>query len=450
MPTRVILQSRLSSSRLPGKALLTVAGQPVVALAARRAGNTGLDVVVATSDQPEDDAIADALAETGVAVFRGSLHDPLRRFFDATVDLADEDLVVRLTGDNIVPDGRFVQQMIDDMRAAGEQYIRVEVTDIIGLGAEVFSAQLLRAAHHTATDPYDREHVTPWIRRHTADLSVNPPLAGPVKRLRCTIDTLRDFTVAARAVRGLVDPVTEPWRSLLDRFIAAGGAVPSPLPGTMPNPIGQGPWVLDAARLGGAVDLAEVARVLDAAAMAGVTHVHTDNRYGDASARIGQSLAHGLSERLAVVAQVAPLTVVPPSAPAGWAAAAVEASVYNTLRLLQTKTVDALLLSWSDWISWSGGGALGLAAVQDDGRCRTIGVAVDDPSQIAPALADPRIGYLRIPLRWRDIQIPRSDVIVTCADSAAWGLPSVTSVSLPASSVAQVEQQAASFRGWPR
>lgn len=125
MPTRVILQSRLSSSRLPGKALLTVAGQPVVALAARRAGNTGLDVVVATSDQPEDDAIADALAETGVAVFRGSLHDPLRRFFDATVDLADEDLVVRLTGDNIVPDGRFVQQMIDDMRAAGEQYIRV-------------------------------------------------------------------------------------------------------------------------------------------------------------------------------------------------------------------------------------------------------------------------------------------------------------------------------------
>ncbi|PWJ26051.1 spore coat polysaccharide biosynthesis protein SpsF [Branchiibius hedensis] len=446
MATRVLLQSRLSSSRLPGKALLTVAGQPVVALAARRAGNTGLDVVVATSDQPEDDAIADALGEIGVAVFRGSLHDPLRRFYDATRDLADDDLVVRLTGDNVVPDGSFVQQMIDDMHAAGERYIRVAVTDITGLGAEVFSAGLLRQAHRIATDPYDREHVTPWIRRHTADLSVNPPLTGPVKRLRCTIDTLRDFTVAARALRGLPDPLAVPWRVLLDRFVEAGGAVPSPLPGTTANPIGQGPWVLDAAGLGGGIDLAKVARVLDAAAMAGVTHVYTDVTYGDAPARIGQSLAHGLSERLSVVAQVAPLSALPDSASAGWAAAEVEASVYNTLRELQSKSVDALLLPWTAWTSWSGGGAAALLALQEQGRCRVVGVALDDPSQLAAAFADPRIGYVRIPAAWRNsFSDAPAELIITCADSAARGFPRVTSVSLPAVSVEQVEQQAASF-----
>lgn len=446
MPTRVILQSRLSSSRLPGKALLTVAGQPVVALAARRAGNTGLEVTVATSDQPEDDAIADALGEAGIIVYRGSLHDPLRRFYDATADLADDDLVVRLTGDNVVPDGSFVQQMIDDMRAAGQSYIRVEVTEITGLGAEVFSAGLLREAHRTATDPYDREHVTPWIRRHTADLSVNPPLTGPVTRLRCTIDTLRDFTVAARALRGVASPVDEPWRALLDRFITAGGAVPAPLPGTVANTVGQGPWVLDAVRLGGSVDLAEVARVLDAAAMAGVTHVHTDVRYGRAQARIGQSLAHGLSERLAVVAQVAPLSPLPETASAGWAAAAVEASVHNTLRELQSKAVDALLLTWADWTAWSGGGADGLISLQAQGFTRVVGVALTEPAQVAPALADARIGYLRIPQGWRSaFGASRPGVIVTCADSAARGLPFVTSVSMPADSVAQVGQQAASF-----
>ena len=60
MTVRVVIQSRLSSSRLPGKAMLTLAGMPAVVLAARRAGNTGLDVVVATSDQGDDDVLAAA------------------------------------------------------------------------------------------------------------------------------------------------------------------------------------------------------------------------------------------------------------------------------------------------------------------------------------------------------------------------------------------------------
>ncbi len=77
----------------------------MVVLAAQRAGTTGAEVVVATSDRPEDDVIASTVEAAGIHVVRGPLDDPLRRFAIATADLDDDDVVVRLTADNVVPDG---------------------------------------------------------------------------------------------------------------------------------------------------------------------------------------------------------------------------------------------------------------------------------------------------------------------------------------------------------
>ena len=63
---RYVLQARLSSSRLPGKALLPIGGHPTVVLAALRAGRAGVPVVVATSTGPDDDRIADAATRAGL------------------------------------------------------------------------------------------------------------------------------------------------------------------------------------------------------------------------------------------------------------------------------------------------------------------------------------------------------------------------------------------------
>ncbi|MGZ4451994.1 MAG: cytidylyltransferase domain-containing protein, partial [Nocardioides sp.] len=117
MATRVVLQSRLSSSRLPAKGMLSLAGMPVVVLAARRAANTGTDTVVATSAHPDDDVLASTVASAGVRVVRGSLHDPLARFIGATHDLADDDVVVRLTADNVFPDGALVDHLAGQITA---------------------------------------------------------------------------------------------------------------------------------------------------------------------------------------------------------------------------------------------------------------------------------------------------------------------------------------------
>ena len=76
---RVILQSRTLSERLPAKVLLPLGGLPIAVLCARRLANTGLDVVLATSDTASDDLLARTAAEAGIRVFRGSLDDVLGR-----------------------------------------------------------------------------------------------------------------------------------------------------------------------------------------------------------------------------------------------------------------------------------------------------------------------------------------------------------------------------------
>lgn len=443
MAVRILIQSRLSSTRMPAKALLSLAGRPVAVLAAQRAGNSGLPVVIATSDQPEDDAIAAAATANGVEVFRGSLHDPLMRFHRATSDLTDDDVVVRLTADNVVPDGPFVEALIARMRDEGQEYVRVAAATPYGLGAEAFTVRILREAYESSSDAYDHEHVTPWIRRHTDDLEFMPPLRSEaVKRLRCTIDTLRDYTVAEAAMRDVADPVGASWLDLLDAWVAEGGMRPAALPGTHPNPIAQGPWVLGAVQLGvpygaanttGVPDLAEAARMLDAAAVLGVTHVDTARAYGESEARIGQSLAHGLSERIGVVTKVRPLDEIPNDGEPAWARMAVQQSVEASLRRLQSSRVSALLLHrYADWVRGSGGVREAMLELREQGVTELVGVSLSTPRELKLALDDPEIGYVQMPFnaldrRWLapDVQAAlraRTDVIVTVRSVFLQGL----------------------------
>ena len=167
---RVIIQSRLSSSRLPAKALLPVAGIPAVVLCALRAGNKNTEVkMVATSVDSTDDSLIKVLNSAEIKFIRGPLDNVLERFMMATVDLPDDSIIVRLTADNLVPDGAFVQEIADTLYRKGLQYLGTNSPmDHLpyGLSAEAFTVKVLREAVQQAESAHYREHVTPWIRRH--------------------------------------------------------------------------------------------------------------------------------------------------------------------------------------------------------------------------------------------------------------------------------------------
>ena len=79
MNTGVIVFSRMSSSRLPGKALKPMGSMPLVEWVLRRASTTGLKVVLATSTEKEDDVLTELVKSLGFSVYRGSLNNVLER-----------------------------------------------------------------------------------------------------------------------------------------------------------------------------------------------------------------------------------------------------------------------------------------------------------------------------------------------------------------------------------
>jgi spore coat polysaccharide biosynthesis protein SpsF (cytidylyltransferase family)/aryl-alcohol dehydrogenase-like predicted oxidoreductase len=440
---RAVIQSRLSSSRLPGKALLTIGGLPMVVLAAKRIGRGGSEVVVATSEETEDDLIAQIAGEHGITCVRGSLEDPLSRFVVAAAGMADEDVVVRLTADNVVPDAGLVHELVDAMTAAGAAYVRIGGPGAAvpyGVAAEAFPVGLLRRADAEAIDRADREHVTPFIRRQAGDRLLDPAdMPETWASLRCTVDALNDFDHVWRLFEGEPDPVAVTWRELCGRLEKTGLGR---LGVRRRNPIEQGPYLLGTVNLGisygaantrGLPSESEAYQILAAAADVGVTHVDTARAYGQSEQRIGAALARGLGERIGVVTKLRPLDDVPAYAPGGWAKSAFEASVADSLRALRGSSVDALLLHRAVDLS-KGNGAVrdGLRELREAGVAKVTGVSVTNPAELLAVLTDDEVGYVQMPFnlidsRWVTPEVTaalvaRPDVVITVRSVFLQGL----------------------------
>ncbi len=162
-----ILQARASSRRLPGKVLKPILGRPMLERQIERLRRAlRLDrLVVATSSDASDDAIAALCGSLAVDCFRGSLDDVLDRFYQAARPYAPR-AVVRLTGDCPLTDPRVIDQLIDMHLSGGFDYTSnvVQRSYPDGLDAEVMAFHCLVTAWREATLPSEREHVTPYIR----------------------------------------------------------------------------------------------------------------------------------------------------------------------------------------------------------------------------------------------------------------------------------------------
>lgn len=168
-----ILQARTTSSRLPGKVLLPLAGAPMILRQIERVRRArGIDrLVVATSDEASDDALARALAGAGVATHRGPLDDVLARFVGALEAFGPADHVVRLTADCPLADPQVIDAVIARVVEDGADYgsnTPPQRTYPKGLDVEAMTAGALQAAAARAATPEEHEHVTWGLHRHPA------------------------------------------------------------------------------------------------------------------------------------------------------------------------------------------------------------------------------------------------------------------------------------------
>ena len=227
MTTLAVVQARAGSTRLPGKVLLPVGGRPMLAFMLERLAGTHVDqLVVATSTDVRDDAVADAASAAGVAVVRGSESDVLARFV-AALDAYPADVVVRLTADCPLIDPALVDEVVTARAASGADYASNTLVRTYpdGLDVEVLTAAALRTAAAEATDPAEREHVTPFVYRRPDRFHLLA-VVGPesLGHERWTVDTAEDIERVRAIVAHLDDPIGAGWRAIL---AVAGRHAPS-------------------------------------------------------------------------------------------------------------------------------------------------------------------------------------------------------------------------------
>ena len=195
MNAGIILQARMASQRLPGKALEPIAGRSLIVRCLQRLGAAGVGpVILATTTGSEDDALVSAAQDLGAAVFRGPSEDVLDRYVRCAAHFG-LDQVVRATGDNPGVDINAPGRLLDALAARDAEYVREDDLPYGG-GVEALTAEALNRARLLARDPFDREHVTTYIRRHpesfrTLVRRVPAPLARP--DVRVTVDTADDL-----------------------------------------------------------------------------------------------------------------------------------------------------------------------------------------------------------------------------------------------------------------
>jgi spore coat polysaccharide biosynthesis protein SpsF len=220
----VIIQARMGSTRLPGKVLADLAGRPMLgwiferACRARRADT----VVVATTTDSGDDAVAEFCAANGYEFVRGHPTDVLDRYIQAAREF-EADVIVRLTGDCPLSDPELIDQAVDAFLASDPpaDLIANRLPDgrtfPIGLDIEVCSRRALERAWREAQEPHQREHVMPYLydvpgRFRVVRLNHDPDYVN----LRWTVDTAEDLEAVRRIAAHFGGRIDFSWTEVVE------------------------------------------------------------------------------------------------------------------------------------------------------------------------------------------------------------------------------------------
>ena len=212
MKTVITIEARMGSTRLSGKVLRPVLGEPMLARMIERLRRVRKadGIVVATTVHAADDPIATLSNDLGVGCHRGSEEDVLGRVLDAAQG-AGADLIVETTADCPVIDPGVIDQLIHTFLSNQVDYCSNVLSHTYprGLDAQVFPVAVLADVATRTDDPADREHVSLYIYEHPERyrlLNVASGLADRDAEWRLTVDTLED-SVLINAIYGELYPV---------------------------------------------------------------------------------------------------------------------------------------------------------------------------------------------------------------------------------------------------
>ena len=175
----LIIQARMSSTRLPGKSMMPLADKPLVYRMVERLKKCKKvdEIVIATSDQPEDKVLVDLASELGVSSFQGNLLDVRDRYLK-TAEKSNADFIIRIPADNPMPDANEIDKLIEFHLVHNPQGFSSNLAQVNnsgyldGIGAEIFSTKLLQESVARSNSDIVKEHV----HRNFFDYSTQTPV----------------------------------------------------------------------------------------------------------------------------------------------------------------------------------------------------------------------------------------------------------------------------------
>jgi glutamate-1-semialdehyde 2,1-aminomutase len=219
MKVVAIVQARMGSTRLPNKVMKLINGVPLIELLlARLSCAKQLDeIVLATSKDPRNQPLIDHVTGLGYRCWQGSENDVLERYLLAARETGAQ-VIVRITGDCPLIDPAVVDEVICHFRDSKVEYCSNTnpPTYPDGLDVEAFTFEALERAALETANPYDREHVTPYIKEESRFRQAQVSAVEDYSDFRWTVDEATDFKVVEAVFSHFAPDIFFSWRTILE------------------------------------------------------------------------------------------------------------------------------------------------------------------------------------------------------------------------------------------
>ncbi len=212
MKVNAIIQARCGSTRFPNKVFAPIDGKPLLWHVVNRLTYAKkIDkIVIATTENANDDQIEKWCKENQIDCFRGSTNDVLNRYYSASLAYPS-DVVVRITADDPFKEPSVIDRVISKLEEEKLDYVTNNYPPSFpeGLDCEAFTFEALEKMERKARDSFEREHVTQYIFRHTDEFKMgNVSNDSDISAYRWTIDTTTDYEMVC-AVYAKRDPASQ-------------------------------------------------------------------------------------------------------------------------------------------------------------------------------------------------------------------------------------------------
>ena len=212
-----IVQARQDSIRFPNKVLQKIKSKSLIEILLKRLSQSKLldNIIMATSSKNKNKELCNLVNDLGFNVYNGNENDVLKRYYDASKKYK-ADIIVRITADCPLIDPYLLDEMINLFLKKNYDYISNTIIPTYpdGMDIEIMTFQALEKAHRISKKLFDREHVTPFIKRNKNFKKFNFSNKNDLSHFRLTVDYPEDLVVIKRLIKQFKNNILFSWNEI--------------------------------------------------------------------------------------------------------------------------------------------------------------------------------------------------------------------------------------------